>query len=41
MKITFGKEIFDQKKYDELVALRASKDENFDKGSKFFPLYRA
>lgn len=40
-QFSIGKEIFDQEKYDELVALRASKDAEFDKESKFFPLYRA
>jgi hypothetical protein len=40
-QFSIGKEIFDQEKYDELVALRASKDAEFDKESKFFPLYRS
>ena len=40
-QFSIGKEIFDIQKYDELVALRASMDVSFDKGSKFFPLYRA
>jgi len=40
-QFSIGKEIFNQEKYDELVALRAAKDVNFDKESKFFPLYRA
>ena len=39
-QFSIGKEIFDQKKYDELVAERAGRDETFDKESKFFPLYR-
>lgn len=39
-QFSIGKEIFDQKKYDELVAERAGRDETFDKDSKFFPLYR-
>ena len=39
-QFSIGKEIFDQKKYDELVAERAGRDEAFDKESKFFPLYR-
>lgn len=40
-QFSIGKEIFDQKKYDELVAERASGDSNFDSESKFFPLYRS
>lgn len=40
-QFSIGKEIFDQEKYDELVALRASQDPEFDRESKFFPLYRA
>ena len=40
-QFSIGKEIFDQQKYDELVALRASKDPNFNPESKFFPIYRA
>ena len=40
-QFSIGKEIFDQEKYDELVALRASKDDSFNKESKFFPLYRS
>ncbi len=40
-QFSIGKEIFDQQKYDELVALRASKKTYFDQESKFFPLYRA
>ena len=39
-QFSIGKEIFDQEKYDELVAERAGRDEAFDKESKFFPLYR-
>lgn len=39
-QFSIGKEIFDQEKYDELVAERAGRDEAFDKVSKFFPLYR-
>ena len=39
-QFSIGKEIFDQEKYDELVAERAGRDEAFDKDSKFFPLYR-
>lgn len=40
-QFSIGKEIFDQRKYDELVALRASQDTAFNKESQFFPLYRA
>jgi len=40
-QFSIGKEIFDQKKYDKLVERRASSDSSFDKGSKFFPLYRS
>lgn len=40
-QFSIGKEIFNQQKYDELVALRASQDSGFDQDSKFFPLYRA
>lgn len=40
-QFSIGKEIFDQEKYDELVALRVSNDPTFDKTSKFFPLYRS
>lgn len=37
---SIGKEIFDQQKYDELVALRKVSDSGFDDTSHFFPLYR-
>ena len=40
-QFSIGKQIFDQAKYDELVAFRASKDSDFDRESKYFPLYRA
>lgn len=40
-QFSIGKEIFDQAKYDELVALRAKKDPGFNPESKFFPLYRS
>lgn len=40
-QFSIGKEIFDQEKYDELVALRVKRDPNFDPESKFFPLYRS
>ena len=36
-----GKTIFNQKIYDEMVCLRAAEDENFDRESAYFPLYRA
>lgn len=40
-QFSIGKEIFDQKKYDELVTLRANQDPGFNPESKFFPLYRS
>ena len=40
-QFSIGKQVFDQEKYDELVAIRAAEDSNFKKESKFFPLYRA
>ena len=40
-QFSIGEEIFDQEKYDELVALRAKQDSDFDPESKFFPLYRS
>ena len=40
-QFSIGKEIFDQEKYDELVALRAKNDPDFNSESKFFPLYRS
>lgn len=40
-QFSIGKQIFDQEKYDELVALRASQDPSFNKDSSYFPLYRA
>ena len=40
-QFSIGKQIFDQSKYDELVALRAKKDILFNQESKYFPLYRA
>lgn len=39
-QFSIGKEIFNQQKYDELVELRAASDSNFDRKSKFFPVYR-
>ena len=40
-QFSIGKEIFDQKRYDELVAERASHDKEFNQNSRFFPLYRS
>ena len=40
-QFSIGKEIFDQEKYDELVAIRAQQDPDFNPESKFFPLYRS
>ena len=40
-QFSIGKEVFDQEKYDELVALRAKQDPGFDPESKYFPLYRS
>ena len=40
-QFSIAKHIFDNEKYDELVAERASRDAGFDKQSKFFPLYRS
>lgn len=40
-QFSIGKEIFDQDKYNELVASRAEQDPGFSMGSHFFPLYRA
>lgn len=40
-QFSIGKEIFDQEKYDELVALRAKQYPDFNPESKFFPLYRS
>lgn len=40
-QFSIGKEIFDQDKYDELVALRANQDPEFNPESTFFPLYRS
>jgi len=36
-----GKTIFNQEIYNQLVAVRAAEDEDFDEKSSFFPLYRA
>ena len=40
-QFSIGKQVFDQKRYDELVALRRAKDEGFDESVSFFPLYSA
>jgi hypothetical protein len=40
-QFSIGKEIFDEKSYNQLVKLRRSTDANFDMTSSFFPLYRA
>ena len=40
-QFSIGKEIFDQEKYDELVAQRAAQDEELNKDSSYFPLYRS
>ena len=40
-QFSVGKEIFDQEKYDQLVAIRAQQDPDFNPESKFFPLYRS
>lgn len=40
-QFSIAKHIFDNEKYDELVAERALRDAGFDKESKFFPLYRS
>ena len=40
-QFSVGKEIFDQKKYEELVNEQIKRDSLFDKNCKFFPLYRA
>jgi hypothetical protein len=40
-QFSIGKEIYDQKKYDELVAERASRDTDFNMNSSYFPLYRS
>lgn len=40
-QFSIAKHIFDQEKYDVLVAERAERDVNFNIESKFFPLYRS
>ena len=39
-QFSIGKEVFDQGKYDRLVAIRVANDCEFDKESHYFPLYR-
>ena len=39
-RFSIGKEIFNQKKYNELVEKRIESDENFNRETKFFPTYR-
>ena len=38
---SIGKEIYEQKIYDELVKIRRETDVTFDESSHYFPLYRA
>ncbi len=40
-QFSIGKEIFDQKKYDELVQERTNRDQSFNPQSSYFPLYRS
>ena len=40
-RFSIGKQIFDQRKYDELVEIRKRKNDSFNEESSFFPLYRA
>lgn len=40
-QFSIGKQVFDQEKYDELVAERANTDSAFDPNSSFFPVYRS
>ena len=40
-QFSIGKEIFDEEKYNDLVALRSKSDSEFDTDSKYFPLYRS
>ena len=40
-QFSIAKMIFDQEKYDALVAERAARDPEFDRESRFFPLYRS
>lgn len=38
---SIGKQIFNQKMYDDLVSIRKESDLDFNEGASFFPLYRA
>lgn len=40
-QFSIGKHVFNQERYDELVNERIAGDCDFDKESKFFPLYRS
>ena len=40
-QFSIGKEVFDQKIYDELVKIRRETDPSFNEFSNYFPLYRA
>ena len=40
-QFSIAKMVFDQEKYDALVEERASRDPEFNRESKFFPLYRS
>lgn len=40
-QFSIAKMIFDQEKYDALVEYRANRDHEFNRESKFFPLYRS
>lgn len=40
-RFSIAKMIFNQEKYNALVEERASRDPSFDRGSRFFPLYRS
>lgn len=40
-QFSIGKEVYDQEKYEELIALRDKQDPEFNPESKFFPLYRS
>ena len=39
-QFSIGKEVFDPSMYDKLVEERAARDSDFDRYSKFFPVYR-
>ena len=40
-QFSIAKHVFDKVKYDELVDIRYREDANFNRESRFFPLYRA